>query len=105
LAPRRPVIFYDQLGSLKSPVKNAGQRLGTFDLLGHSWDGALAVEYALKHPERVHRLVLASPLLSTPLWKEHSQRPCGASERDRAVLGRHCRISRKLAIDVAWTYI
>ncbi len=51
-----------------------GLGLGAFDVLGHSWGGALAVEYALAHPQRVGRLVLASPLLSTPLWLPRAQR-------------------------------
>ncbi|HUJ26192.1 MAG TPA: alpha/beta fold hydrolase [Myxococcales bacterium] len=30
-------------------------------LLGHSWGALLAVEYALRHPERVSRLILMNP--------------------------------------------
>lgn len=56
LATQRPIIFYDQLGS------------------GHSWGGALASEYALKNPERLQSLILASPLLSTKLWYKDSRK-------------------------------
>lgn len=35
------------------------------DVLGHSWGGMLALQYALDFPERVHRLVLANTASST----------------------------------------
>lgn len=48
--------------------------LKKFVLLGHSWGGALVTEYALKHPDQMAGLVLASPLLNTKLWVEDSRR-------------------------------
>ncbi|HJQ18337.1 MAG TPA: alpha/beta hydrolase [Allosphingosinicella sp.] len=35
--------------------------LETFDLVGHSLGGWLAAEFAIRHPERLNRLVLVSP--------------------------------------------
>jgi pimeloyl-ACP methyl ester carboxylesterase len=31
---------------------------GKFDLLGSCWGGSIAIEYAVRHPERVRRLIL-----------------------------------------------
>jgi len=101
LSQDRPVIFYDQLGCGKSAIKNhdkslwcgnlalprfvteledlinfLSQKLSVqqFDLLGHSWGGSLAIEYALAHPEKIRKLILASPLISTPLWIENAKK-------------------------------
>ena len=87
LAVDRPVIFYDQLGCGHSQVSKPDDALWTvnrfeteleqlvshlhlkaFHLFGHSWGGALAIRYALKHPETLKSLTLASPLLSTNIW-------------------------------------
>lgn len=89
----RPVIFYDQLGCGRSAAPNLTPDLWTlprfveeleilvkalglekFHIIGHSWGGSLATEYALKHPEKIKTLILASPLLSTQLWEEDAQR-------------------------------
>ena len=86
LADERPVIFYDQLGSKNSPAnlshhqmtleRFAQEPLHLIDaldlkrasLLGHSWGGSVMTAFALNHPEKVHALVLSSPLLSTRRW-------------------------------------
>lgn len=86
IANHRPVIFYDQLGSHGSPaILSADQmtlerfaeeplhlmnalQLQRAALLGHSWGGSVVCAFALKHPQRVHALVLSSPLLSTRRW-------------------------------------
>ena len=87
-----PVILYDQLGCGRSD-RPADTSLYTVELyveelealrghlgfeviniLGQSWGGSLALEYALKYPERVNKLVLHSPLIDTPLWVEEADK-------------------------------
>ncbi|MHC4046802.1 alpha/beta fold hydrolase [Bradyrhizobium sp. 23AC] len=41
--------------------------LGTFDLIGHSFGGMVAAEYAALFPERVRKLILIDPL---GLWRD-----------------------------------
>lgn len=85
----RPVIRYDQLGTGLSdrPADTSywnlphfvsevdalreALDLDTVHLLGSSWGGTVAAEYALTTPARgLESLILAGPLLSTPLWLE-----------------------------------
>lgn len=92
LAKQRPIIFYDQLGCGQSSIARNDNSLWTlarfereletlvnhlhlkkFHLFGHSWGGALASEYALQHPDRLQSLTLASPLLSTDLWRKDAR--------------------------------
>lgn len=85
LADERPVIFYDQRGCGNSEpldptywtveffveeLHQIREQLGLdyVHILGHSWGGALATDYVLTHPEGVESVILASPLISTPLW-------------------------------------
>jgi len=86
LADTRPVIFYDQLGSHFSPAEMTPElmRVPRFvdelkclvdalgiekaDLLGHSWGGTIAALFAMDNPDRVEKLILSAPLLSTPRW-------------------------------------
>lgn len=76
LAETSRVIYYDQRGrgrssgafrpeavSLSSEMEDLEQvcrhfQLDTTTVLGHSWGGLLALEYALRRPERVARLIL-----------------------------------------------
>lgn len=89
LADERPVIFYDQLDSGNSDrpgdtslwtieyfVSELGEicktlNLTEYHLLGQSWGGTLAIEYALSNnSEGLKRLILSAPLISTPRWFE-----------------------------------
>ncbi|GAC1539426.1 MAG: alpha/beta fold hydrolase [Candidatus Velthaea sp.] len=76
-ASGRQVVFYDQRGTGKSTRVRAGApqtmdaqvadleavraKFGftKFDLVGDSYGGFLGMAYALKHPERIHKLVLS----------------------------------------------
>lgn len=70
------IIYYDQRGRGKSATHVAPKdvsiesdsddldrlrqyfELESFALLGHSWGGLLALEYAIRHPRRVSQLIL-----------------------------------------------
>jgi L-proline amide hydrolase len=85
----RPVIHYDQLGNGRSThlrdvdpsfwtvelfvaeLHNLLSGLGIADsyhLLGQSWGGMLAAEFAVQRPSGLDRLVIANSPASIPLW-------------------------------------
>jgi len=86
------LIYYDQLGSAYSDqpkdeslwtierfvdeVEQVRVALGLtkddFYLLGHSWGGMLAVEYALAHPEQLKGLVISNMMMSIPDYNRYA---------------------------------
>ncbi|MEZ5294317.1 MAG: proline iminopeptidase-family hydrolase [Vicinamibacterales bacterium] len=85
-------FYYDQLGSAFSDqpddltlwdlprfveeVEQVRQALGldadNFYLLGHSWGGILAMEYALKYQEHLKGLVISNMMSSIPAYNEYA---------------------------------
>ncbi len=83
--------YYDQLGSYYSDqpddpdlwdlgrfvdeVEQVRAALGLEDfiLLGHSWGGLLAIEYALAHQEHLRGLVIANMMASTPAYHRYAE--------------------------------
>ena len=94
LAPGRSVIFYDIRGRGRSSAIVEDRALGLekdvddlerlreafglarMALIGWSYHGALAARYALRHPERVERMVLVGPTAPAeePYWMEFLER-------------------------------
>ena len=85
LAGERRVVVYDQLGCGRSPADGdvewslalfleeldalrAHLGLDRVHLLGTSWGGMLALEYAFTQPEGLASLVLNSTPTSAPRW-------------------------------------
>ena len=86
--------YYDQLGSAYSDqpdepslwevprfvdeVEQVRQALGlnrnNFYLLGQSWGGILAIEYALKHQVNLKGLVIANMMSSIPAYNAYAQK-------------------------------
>jgi len=86
--------YYDQLGSYYSDqpdlpqlwdvprfvdeveqVRTAlGLDAGNFFLLGHSWGGILAIEYALRHQQRLKGLIISNMMASIPAYNDYAQR-------------------------------
>ncbi len=104
----RRVILYDQLGCGRSdqPDDPSLWRVDRFveelaiirrelgldkvHLLGQSWGGMLAIEYALTQPDGLVSLILASSLSSTPLYIAEANRLRSALPLDvQATLERH----------------
>lgn len=101
LADRFRLIYYDQRGrgrsgdgvkpeevGIRSEVEDLESlrshfRLDKVALLGHSWGGVLAMEYAIRHPDRVSQLVLMN---TAP-----------ASHTDRLLLSRYWGEVRSVA--------
>jgi len=98
-------IYYDQLGSAYSDqpgdsdlwtvsrfveeVEQVRQALGlnkdNFYLLGHSWGGILAMEYALKHQESLKGLIISNMMASCPEYDAYAENVL-AKQMDPAVL-------------------
>jgi L-proline amide hydrolase len=88
----RRVILYDQLGCGRSDqpddpslwrverfveelsIVRRALALEEIHLLGQSWGGMLAIEYALTQPQGLVSLILASTLSSMPLWVAEANR-------------------------------
>jgi len=86
--------YYDQLGSYYSDqpdipdlweiprfvdeVEQVRQALGldvsNFFLLGHSWGGILALEYALRYQQHLKGLVISNMMASIPAYNAYAQR-------------------------------
>ncbi|MCW5589365.1 MAG: alpha/beta fold hydrolase [Legionellales bacterium] len=64
--------------SAECEKNNSPDELNEFYILGHSWGGALAMEYAIKYPNNVKGLIISNKGYSTPnlinsrvkLWNE-----------------------------------
>jgi proline iminopeptidase len=88
--------YYDQLGSFRSDqpddtklaallgtersveeVEQVRQALGlgreNFYLLGHSWGGILALEYALKYQQHLKGLIISNMMASIPAYNEYAK--------------------------------
>jgi len=98
-------IYYDQLGSAYSDqpedmdlwtvsrfveeVEQVRQALGlnkdNFYLLGHSWGGILAIEYALKYQEFLKGLIISNMMASCPEYDAYAENVL-AKQMDPAVL-------------------
>ena len=85
--------YYDQLGSFYSDqpdepdlwelprfvdeVEQVRQALGldrdNFFLLGHSWGGVLAIEYALQYQQHLKGLIISNMMASIPAYNEYAK--------------------------------
>lgn len=98
--------YYDQLGSHYSDQPDApelwevdrfveeveqvrqalGLDAGNFYLYGHSWGGALALEYALKHQQHLKGLIISNMMASGPAYQKYAEDVL-MPEMDPVVLG------------------
>jgi proline iminopeptidase len=87
-------IYYDQLGSAYSDQPNddalwtiprfvdeveqvrvaLGLDRSNFCLLGHSWGGMLAIEYALAHQDNLKCLIISNMMDSIPAYNDYARR-------------------------------
>lgn len=87
-------IYYDQLGSAYSDQPNddslwtiprfvdeveqvrvaLGLNRDNFCLLGHSWGGMLAMEYALAHQDNLKCLIISNMMDSIPAYNDYARR-------------------------------
>lgn len=107
------MYYYDQLGCGNSDHPNddrlwtiarytdeveaarAGLGLDDFVLYGHSWGGMLAIEYALKYPQHLRRLVISDMTASIPSYVEYAQKMRAAlPAADRATLDKYEKLNK-----------
>lgn len=85
--------YYSQLGSSYSPAPS-DERLWTVDrfvdeleqvrlglgltpdnfcVIGHSWGGVLAIEYALKYPDHLKKMIISNMMSSGPAYNNYAK--------------------------------
>jgi L-proline amide hydrolase len=88
-APREfwtPQLFKDELVELTRHLGIAGRHA----VVGQSWGGMLAMEYALDHPDGLRAIVVADSPASMTLWASEANRLRGDLSPDvQATLTRH----------------
>jgi len=113
LGNERPVVFYDQLGCGKSEIPD-DERLWRVErfveevgavrkalglervhLLGQSWGGMLAIEYALTRPPGVVSLVLANTTASIEEFASEARRLIAELPGDAAETIERCEAEGK----------
>jgi proline iminopeptidase len=62
--------FVDEVEQVRSAL---GLDAGNFFLLGHSWGGILAIEYALRHPQHLKGLVISNMMASVPAYNAYAE--------------------------------
>lgn len=87
-------IYYDQLGTGNSDNPNdtayweldryvdeleqlriqLGLNESNFYLLGHSWGGILAMEYAVQHGQNIKGLIISNMMASCPLYDQYAEK-------------------------------
>jgi proline iminopeptidase len=112
------LLYYDQLGSAYSDqpkdeslwtlerfveeVEQVRQALGLtkddFYLLGHSWGGILAAEYALKYHQNLKGLVISNMMMSIPDYNRYAEDVL-AKQMDPAVVGEIEALEKKGAYE------
>ena len=102
------MYYYDQLGCGNSDHPNddrlwtiarytdeveavrKGLGLDDFILYGHSWGGMLAIEYALKYPQHLSRMVISDMTAGIPAYVQHANAIRNAlPAADRATLAKY----------------
>jgi proline iminopeptidase len=63
--------FVDELEQVRVAL---GLDSSNFFLLGHSWGGILALEYALRHQRHLKGLVISNMMASIPAYNEYAER-------------------------------
>jgi proline iminopeptidase len=63
--------FVDEVEQVRLAL---GLDAGNFFLLGHSWGGILALEYALRYQRHLKGLVISNMMASIPAYNEYAQR-------------------------------
>ena len=128
-APGIEYYYYDQLGpsAATSPttrrcgtsarfvdeVEQVRQALGldssNFVLLGQSWGGLLAMEYAVHHQQHLKGLVISNMMSSAPLYNAYANDVLmpddgpGGARRDQAVRGRRRRPTTRATSSCSWS--
>jgi proline iminopeptidase len=62
--------FVDEVEQVRLAL---GLGAGNFFLLGHSWGGVLATEYALKYQQHLKGLVISNMMMSIPAYNEYAR--------------------------------
>ena len=62
--------FVDEVEQVRQAL---GLNAGNFFLLGHSWGGILAIEYALKYQQHLKGLVISNMVSSIPAYNRYAQ--------------------------------